>query len=59
MQGLVPGEETLPIYPMTIGLPAGAAEVIEKDPSQSKKKTAKMTTVNLFHLSISQSSSFQ
>jgi hypothetical protein len=53
MQGLVPGEETLPMYPMTIGFPAGAAKVIEKDPSHSKEKTAKMTPANLPHFSIS------
>jgi hypothetical protein len=53
MQGLVPGEETLPTYPMTIGFPTGVAKVVEKDPSQSKEKTAKMTTANLAHLSIS------
>jgi hypothetical protein len=37
---------------MTIGLPAGAAKAVGKNPSHSKEKTAKTTIPNLSHLSI-------
>ena len=52
MQGLVPGEATLPTYPITIGLPAGAAKAVGKNPNPSNVKTATITIPNLIHLSI-------